>query len=81
MTCGATTGPEAHLDLRVLFWKRISLLGSTMGSKGDLFQIVKLVEEGKLKPVLDQILPLAEAGKAQRLMEQRAQFGKIVLVP
>lgn len=81
VTCGATTGPEARLDLRVLFWKRISLLGSTMGSKGDLFQIVKLVEEGRLKPVLDQILPLAEAAKAQKLMEERAQFGKIVLVP
>ncbi len=81
VTCGATTGPEARLDLRVLFWKRISLLGSTMGSKGDLFQIVKLVEEGRLKPVLDQILPLAEAAKAHKLMEERAQFGKIVLVP
>jgi len=81
VTCGATSGFEAKLDLRVLFWKRISLLGSTMGSKGELFQILRLVEEGRLKPVLDQTLPLADAPRAHRLMEDRAQFGKLVLVP
>lgn len=81
VTCGATTGFEAQIDLRVLFWRRISLLGSTMGSKGDLFAIARLVEEGKLKPVLDRVLPLAEAAQAHRLLAERAQFGKIVLVP
>jgi NADPH:quinone reductase-like Zn-dependent oxidoreductase len=81
VTCGATTGHEAKLDLRVLFWRRISLLGSTMGSKGDLFTIARLVEEGKLKPVLDRAMPLADAVKAHQLLEDRAQFGKIVLVP
>ncbi len=81
VTCGATTGYEAKLDLRVLFYKRISLLGSTMGSKGDLFRIMQLVEEGRLKPVLDRVLPLEKAAEAHRLMENRAQFGNIVLTP
>jgi NADPH:quinone reductase-like Zn-dependent oxidoreductase len=81
VTCGATTGYEVKLDLRVLFYKRISLLGSTMGSKGDLFRVLQLVEEGKLKPVLDRTLPLADAALAHRLMKDRAQFGNLVLVP
>lgn len=79
--CGATTGWEAKLDLRVLFYKRLSLLGSTMGSKGDLFRILRLVEEGKLRPVLDRTLPLEEARKAHQLLASRAQFGNVVLIP
>jgi NADPH:quinone reductase-like Zn-dependent oxidoreductase len=81
VTCGATTGYDAKLDLRVLFYKRISLLGSTMGSKGDLFRILQLVEEGRLRPVLDRVLPLEQAAEAHRLLENRAQFGKVVLTP
>ncbi len=81
VTCGATTGHEAKLDLRTLFWRRISLLGSTMGSKGDLFDILKLVGQGKLKPVLDRTLPLSEGQKAHELLAHRSQFGKIVLIP
>jgi NADPH:quinone reductase-like Zn-dependent oxidoreductase len=81
VTCGATNGARAHLDIRMLFWKRISLLGSTVGSKGDLFDIVRLVGEGKLSPVLDRALPLAEAAKGHALLAERAQFGKVVLVP
>lgn len=81
VTCGATTGRDVKLDLNVLFYKRISLLGSTMGSKGDLFRILQLVEAGKLKPVLDRTLPLEDAALAQGLLENRAQFGNVVLVP
>jgi NADPH:quinone reductase-like Zn-dependent oxidoreductase len=79
VTCGATSGHEVALDLRVLFYKRISLLGSTMGSKGDLFRILKLVDEGRLKPVLDRTLPLSEAAAAHRLLEERKSFGNVVL--
>ncbi len=79
VTCGATTGHAVSLDLRVLFYKRISLLGSTMGSKGDLFRILKLVDEGRLKPVLDRTLPLAEAAQAHQLLEERQSFGNVVL--
>jgi NADPH:quinone reductase-like Zn-dependent oxidoreductase len=67
--------------LRVLFYKRISLLGSTMGSKGDLFRILQLVGEGKLKPVLDRVLPLAQAAEAHGLLSDRKAFGNVVLVP
>jgi NADPH:quinone reductase-like Zn-dependent oxidoreductase len=81
VTCGATTGYEAKLDLRVLFYKRISLLGSTMGSKGDLFRILELVQQGRLRPVLDRVLPLEKAAEAHRQLESRAHFGNLVLVP
>jgi NADPH:quinone reductase-like Zn-dependent oxidoreductase len=81
VTCGASSGREVKLDLNVLFYKRISLLGSTMGSKGDLFRILQLVEEGRLKPVPDRTLPLEQAAHAHGLLEQRAAFGNIVLTP
>jgi NADPH:quinone reductase-like Zn-dependent oxidoreductase len=81
VTCGATTGHDVKLDLRVLFYKRISLLGSTMGSKGDLFRILQLVDEGKLRPVLDRVLPLDQAAAGHALLENRAQFGNVVLTP
>ncbi len=81
VTCGATTGHEVKIDLRVLFYKRISLLGSTMGSKGDLFRILELVNDGKLRPVLDRVLPLERAAEAHGLLENRAQFGNVVLTP
>lgn len=81
VTCGATSGFDVQLDLRVLFYKRISLLGSTMGSKGDLFRILQLVEEGRLKPVLDRVMPLEEASKAHALLSGRSSFGNVVLTP
>ncbi len=81
VTCGATAGHEVQLDLRVLFYKRISLLGSTMGSKGDLFRIMQLVDERKLKPVLDRVLPLAAAAEGHALLTNRSSFGNVVLTP
>lgn len=79
--CGATSGFEVKIDLRVLFYKRISLLGSTMGSKGDLFRVLQLVGEGKLKPVLDRVMPLSQAAEAHGLLTDRKAFGNVVLVP
>ncbi|MFL5319777.1 MAG: zinc-binding dehydrogenase [Myxococcaceae bacterium] len=81
VTCGATAGREVKLDLNVLFYKRISLLGNTMGSKGDLFRILQLVEEGKLKPVLDRTFPLQDAARAHLFMEERQNIGNLVLLP
>lgn len=81
VTCGATAGTEVKLDLRVLFYKRISLLGSTMGSKGDLFRVMQLVDEGKLRPVLDRVLPLEKAAEAHGLLADRKSFGNVVLKP
>lgn len=79
VTCGATTGATAQLDLRVLFVRQLSLLGSFMGSRAELYTVLKLVGEKKLRPVVDRIFPLAEAAEAHERLEQREQFGKVVL--
>lgn len=81
VTCGATSGAEAKVDLRVLFFKQLSLLGSTMGSRAELWTLLGLIREGRLRPVVDRVMPLAEVREAHRAMEGREQFGKIVLVP
>ena len=79
VTCGATTGYEAQLDLRYLFSKHISLLGSYMGSKAELYAVLKLIGQRELRPVIDRVMPLAECARAHELLEKREQFGKIVL--
>lgn len=79
--CGATTGHDVALDLRFVFYKKLSILGSTMGSKGSLLEVLRHVEAGRLRPVLDRVLPLERAADAHELLAQRAQFGKLVLVP
>ena len=81
VTCGATTGYNAKVDLRVLFVRQLSLLGSFMGSRGELYTVIKLIGERKLHAVIDRVLPLAEAVQAHTLLERREQFGKIVLRP
>jgi NADPH:quinone reductase-like Zn-dependent oxidoreductase len=81
VTVGATTGYDPLTDLRHVFYRQLSVLGSTMGSKGELFEVLKLVEQGRLRPVVDRVLPLAEAAQAQGLLSNRAQFGKVVLRP
>jgi len=79
VTCGATTGGAGQTDLRLLFGRQLSLLGSYMGSRGELYHVLKLVGEKKLRPVVDRVLPLAEARAAHEVMERREQFGKVVL--
>ena len=81
VTCGATSGFEAKTDLRHVFFRQIAILGSTMGSKSVMFRVLDHVAAGRLKPVVDRTLPLSEAREAHRLLEDRAQFGKIVLIP
>ncbi len=81
VTVGATTGYDPLTDLRHVFYRQLSILGSTMGSKGELFDVLRFVGEGKLRPVLDRVMPLEEAARAQGLLSERAQFGKIVLQP
>src|SRR6202041_1560843 len=66
VTCGATAGFTPTLDLRQIFFRQVEVLGSTMGSKGDLFGVLALVEEGRLKPVVDRVLPLWSAAEAHR---------------
>jgi NADPH:quinone reductase-like Zn-dependent oxidoreductase len=79
VTCGATTGFDARLDLRFLFSKQWSLLGSFMGTMGELHQVLKFVFRKQLRPVIDSVLPLAEIRAAHEKIERKEQFGKIVL--
>ncbi len=79
VTCGATSGYQAELDLRHVFFRQISIRGSTMGSRSHLFKVLRLAEQGVLKAVVDRVLPLEEAAQAHRLLEERKVFGKVVL--
>jgi len=81
VTVGATTGFDPPTDLRHVFFRQISILGSTMGNGAELLEVLRFVGEGKLKPVVDRVLPLGEVRRAHELLAQRAQFGKIVLTP
>ena len=79
VTCGATTGYDAKIDLRFLFTRQLSLLGSYMGTKSELQTVMKLVASGRLKPVVDKIFPLSEVAAAHLYLESSQQFGKVVL--
>ena len=79
VTCGATTGHRAAIDLRHLFARQLSLLGSYMGTFADLRQAAALLFNGTLSPVIDEVLPLSRAADAQRRLENKEQFGKLVL--
>jgi NADPH:quinone reductase-like Zn-dependent oxidoreductase len=79
VTCGATAGFTPAIDLRHVFFRQIEILGSTMGPKGSLFTIVEHVAAGRLKPVVDRVLPLWEAPQAHKVLEAREAFGKVVL--
>ena len=79
VTCGATAGFEARVDLRHVFFRQVEILGSTMGSKGVMPGILEHVRAGRLRPVVDRILPLWEAREAHRVLEAREAFGKVVL--
>ncbi|MSP63653.1 MAG: alcohol dehydrogenase [Myxococcales bacterium] len=80
VTCGASSGFDAHTDLRHVFFRQLTILGSTMGPKGDLFTILDHVAAGRLRPILDRTYPLEAAAEAHRHLEDRSQFGKIVLL-
>lgn len=79
VTCGATTGPSVQLDLRKLFWFQWSILGSTMGSGGDFAAMMAVANQGKLTPVIDTVVPLAEGIKAYQRLERGEQLGKVVI--
>jgi NADPH:quinone reductase-like Zn-dependent oxidoreductase len=79
VTCGATTGYDGRIDLRYLFSRHLSILGSYMGSKAELYSVLDLVNRGLVKPVIDTVMPLEKASDAHARLEKREQFGKIVL--
>jgi NADPH:quinone reductase-like Zn-dependent oxidoreductase len=79
VTCGATSGPEGKTDLRHLFFRQLSLLGSTMGNKKDFRKILNGVETGKLKAVIDRVFELKDTARAQEYLESGEQFGKVMV--
>ncbi|MFH1263828.1 MAG: zinc-binding dehydrogenase [Pseudomonadota bacterium] len=81
VTCGATAGFEPKEDLRQIFFRQIRVLGSTMGTDEEMNAVMKFVFNGKLKPLIDHTYPLKDAAEANRRMESRESFGKIVLIP
>jgi len=79
ITCGATAGFLAKLDLRQVFFRQVEILGSTMGSKGDLLEALPLLLDGRIKAKVDRIVPLWQAREAHEALENRTVFGKVVL--
>jgi len=77
--CGATTGPNPPAALHRIWWKQLTIFGSTMGTRDDFEAAYELVKSGRAEPVVDSVLPLAEARAAHERMEAAEQFGKIVL--
>jgi NADPH:quinone reductase-like Zn-dependent oxidoreductase len=80
VTCGATTGYDAKVDLRVLFARQLSLLGSYMGGKPELLRASELFFRGEVHPIVDRTFPLSETAQAHNYLESSSQFGKVVLV-
>jgi len=81
VTCGATSGYDARTDLRQVFFRHLTLLGSFMGSKGELLEAMRFIAAGKIRAIVDRVLPLSEARQAHELIEDRANFGKVLLTP
>jgi NADPH:quinone reductase-like Zn-dependent oxidoreductase len=81
VTYGATSGAAGETEIRMVFWKQLSILGSTMGTPKDYRSVMELVFRGELKPSIHTVLPLAEARKAHEILEAGEVFGKVVLVP
>jgi len=81
VTVGNTKGPIAETDIRYLFAKQLSILGSTMGSHAEFTELIKLIGSGAIKPVIDCELPLSEGVRGHEILEEGTMFGKVVLIP
>jgi len=81
VTCGATTGPSAALDLRYVFSRQLAILGSMMGTRAELHHLLELVATRRLRPVIDSVYPMHEAARAQQRLLARDVFGKLILTP
>jgi NADPH:quinone reductase-like Zn-dependent oxidoreductase len=79
VTCGATTGPNVGIDLRHLFARQLTILGSYMGTMSELHDVLRQIFAGHLKPVVDRVLPLSEVREAHEYLAQSQMFGKVVL--
>jgi NADPH:quinone reductase-like Zn-dependent oxidoreductase len=81
VTYGATAGPKASLDLRVMFWKQLQIIGTTMASRAEFEAMLRVALRGELRPVIDTVMPLDQARAAHERLETGEQFGKLVLIP
>jgi NADPH:quinone reductase-like Zn-dependent oxidoreductase len=81
VTSGATTGSRGVTEIRLVFWKQLSILGSTMGTPAEFRQVMRMVFDGALRPVIHETLPLAETRRAHELLEGGKVFGKLVVTP
>src|SRR5207247_1908662 len=79
VTCGATTGPIGETDIRIVFWNQIAIVGSTMANDAEFGDVMRQFFAGRLRPILDEVAPLAEGAAAQQRLAEGQQFGKIVL--
>lgn len=79
VTCGATTGPIGETDIRIVFWNQISIIGSTMANRKEFNDVMRLFFAGRLKAIVDEIVPLKDGAAAQQRLGEGKQFGKIVL--
>jgi len=81
VTAGATTGSRGVTELRLVFWKQLEILGSTMGTPKEFREVMRLVFDGTFTPVIQEVMPLADARRAHEILEEGKIFGKLVLVP
>jgi NADPH:quinone reductase-like Zn-dependent oxidoreductase len=81
VTCGATSGPIAETDIRLVFWKQLSIIGSTMANDAEFSTVMGQLFAGRLRAIVDTVMPLADGLEAQRRLAEGKQFGKIVLTP
>ena len=81
VTCGATIGHQATLDLNLIFGRHLTLYGSWMGRRSELVEALEFVKSGKIRPVIDAVMPLSDARRAHEKLEAGDHFGKLVLTP
>ncbi len=81
VTSGATTGSRGVTELRLVFWKQLEILGSTMGTPTEFREVMRLVFDGVFDPVIQEVMPLSDARRAHEILEGGQMFGKLVLTP
>jgi NADPH:quinone reductase-like Zn-dependent oxidoreductase len=79
VVCGATSGPNPPAQLHRIWWKQLTVYGSTMGTRADFEGAYELIASGKAKPVVDRVFPLEEAAEAHEYLESGRQLGKVIL--
>ncbi len=81
VTYGATSGYQAEIDLRRLFWRQLQLIGTTLANRSEFDEMLRVAWSGRIRPVIDSVMPLADARLAHERLEAGDHFGKILLVP